>query len=155
MVPNNQIGIQLTARGKEAMTDLTTKTAQSLHAEWCRQMRKKGFHGPAEACTESWLSGEVSTRSAREDCKSGFDRCRRFHADLIPWPDLPDSRRQEYLSTAKAVLPEIVEAIFDECQMVAQDYEILEVDDIELKYGVGHCPIAIRQLRDRRLKELE
>ncbi|KKL94162.1 hypothetical protein LCGC14_1867400, partial [marine sediment metagenome] len=33
------------------MTDLTTKTAQSLHDKWCEQMREKGWHGPLEVCS--------------------------------------------------------------------------------------------------------
>ncbi len=149
-------------------TDLTTKTAQSLHAEWCRQMREKGFHGPVEACTESWLSGEVATQSAREDCKSGFDRCRRFHADLIPWPDLPESRRQEYLVTAKVVLPEIVGEVFSECARVLTSEQVeAEVKYVEasaivdgnyehgLVVALARAIKAIRDLRDRCLEELK
>ena len=134
------------------MTDLTTKTAQSLHAEWCRQMREKGMHGPRDKCPEnpSGILIRYRTNSTANNCV-----CRKQRLILLPWPDLPESRRQEYLATAKAVLPEIVGEVFDECQMVAQDYEILEVDKIDLKYGTGHCPIAIRERRDRRLEELK
>ena len=82
------------------MTDLTTKTAQSLHAEWCKQMREKGFHGPGEECKNYYHRGLMPKGSHPKDCTKG-------HPNLIPWPDLPESRRQEYLATAKAVLPEI------------------------------------------------
>ena len=33
------------------MLNLMTKVAKDLHAEWCRQMRGKGFHGEKEECT--------------------------------------------------------------------------------------------------------
>ncbi|KKM03546.1 hypothetical protein LCGC14_1773420 [marine sediment metagenome] len=134
------------------MTDLTTKTAQSLHDKWCEQMREKGWHGPAEDCTESWLSGEVATQAARKDCKSGFDLCRKFHADLIPWPDLPESRRQEYLATAKAVLPEIVEAVVEECSPW-MEHSV----DKSCSGVIGECTCGLENflLRDRRLEGLK
>ncbi|KKK52491.1 hypothetical protein LCGC14_3104410, partial [marine sediment metagenome] len=89
------------------MTDLTTKTAQSLHDKWCRQMREKGRHGPGTGCTYDDLQLSI----VRANCNDKIGRCKMFHPDLIPWPDLPESHRQEYLATAKAVLPEIDQAI--------------------------------------------
>ncbi len=65
------------------MTDLTTKTAQSLHAEWCRHMWKRGWHGPLDK------------------------RTNKYDAKLVSWSSLPVTRQQEYLAMAKAVLPEI------------------------------------------------
>ena len=92
------------------MTDLTTKTAQSLHAEWCRQMREKGWHGPKESCTHA-DNDEACCETYGGGSELDWFRCDKFHADLLPWPDLPESRRQEYLATAKAVLPEILREV--------------------------------------------
>ena len=86
------------------MINLITGTAQSLHDKWCEQMREKGFHGPGIGCTYDDLQLSI----VRANCNDKICRCKLFHADLMPWPDLPESRRQEYLVTAKAVLPEIV-----------------------------------------------
>ena len=81
-------------------TDLTTKTAQSLHAEWCRQMREKGFHLPEEAHDQ---------RNVEEP---GY--CKRCHPDLVPWVSLNPQIEAGFLATAKAVLPEIVGEAFTE-----------------------------------------
>ncbi|KKL68660.1 hypothetical protein LCGC14_2122820, partial [marine sediment metagenome] len=86
------------------MSTLITRTAQSLHAEWCRQMRKKGFHGPDEKCSLK-DTHQFTLVVPRMMCEEGKSRCPKFHREIIPWPDLPESRRQEYLATAKAVLP--------------------------------------------------
>ena len=134
------------------MTNLTTKTAQSLHAEWCRQMWKKGFHGPTEFCSFA--------------CNNEDIHCEQFHGYLIPWPDLPESSRQEYLVTATAVLPEIVGGVFDEAVKVAvewgcttggleQDYRGLSANDFFERYGTNELMKAILNLRARRLEELK
>ena len=119
------------------MTDLRTKTAQSLHAEWCEQMREKGFYG---------LTDPIG----------GYESHRKFHPDLIPWPDLPESRRQEYLATAKAVLPEIVGEVFEDAAK-----NLRSISDEMFKNGesgyltVLGAGVMTRQLRDRRLEELK
>ena len=122
-------------------TDLTTKTAQSLHAEWCEQMRKKGRHGPREHCDYC----EIMQHTVYGG------NCNYFDASICAWPDLPESRRQEYLSTAKAVLPEIVGEVFDEAWQIAVSYD--------QKAAWNGAPIAIANeidlLRDRRLEELK
>ena len=123
------------------MTDLTTKTAQSLHAEWCEQMREKGFHGPDEKCSLK-DTHQFTLVVPRMLCEEGKSRCPKFHRDLIPWPDLDESRQQEYLATAKAVLPEIVGEAFGECLTICAEMNALE------------SWAAIGNLRDRRLEEL-
>ena len=133
------------------MTDLVVRTAQSLHAEWCEQMRKKGFHGPGEECNNYYHRGLMPKRSHPKDCTKG-------HPNLIPWPDLPESRRQEYLATAKAVLPEIVETIFTDAMDVVEKTKVAH----EFHGSVFHEPskngkelvAALLYLRDRRLEEL-
>ena len=126
------------------MTDLTTKTAQSLHAEWCEQMREKGFHGPDEKCSLK-DTHQFTLVVPRMLCEEGKSRCPKFHRDLIPWPDLDESRQQEYLSTAKAVLPEIVGEVFDGVINVIKTEEVFHGDHLA----------ALMNLRDRRLKELK
>ncbi|KKM92104.1 hypothetical protein LCGC14_1221730 [marine sediment metagenome] len=81
------------------MTDLTTKTAQSLHAKWCEQMREKGWHGPEGECTP------------REGWRCPGRGCHEVHPDIVAWPDLPESRRQEYLATASNDEKELVAAL--------------------------------------------
>ncbi|KKK56917.1 hypothetical protein LCGC14_3059700, partial [marine sediment metagenome] len=79
--------------------------------------------------------------------------------EIIPWPDLPESRRQEYLATAKAVLPEIVGEVLGEaanslqasCDAVPGNPNETFIRDNVVKSSADF----IRALRDRRLEELE
>ncbi len=122
------------------MTALTTKTAQSLHDKRCEQMRAKGFHGPLEVCSypeDQCIESYAGTQQLR------WVHCIKFCPSLIPWPDLPESRRQEYLVTAKAVLPEIVGEVFGECLTICAEMNALE------------SWAAIGNLRDRCLEELK
>ncbi|KKL14091.1 hypothetical protein LCGC14_2519250, partial [marine sediment metagenome] len=69
------------------------------------------------------------------------------------WPDLPESRRQEYLATAKAVLPEIVGEAHEDCIDVIRDLNRnLPVEFFRL---LEQAEKRIRALRDRRLGELK
>ena len=155
------------------MTDLTTKTAQSLHAEWCRQMREKGFHGPNEDCTYDVSPDNPLTyqhqREVRYSCKKDEGmkpngdtfpyRCGYYHPNLIPWPDLPESRRQEYLATAKAVLPEIVESVFTDAMDVVERTKVLHGDHYAAYQATSNnakeLVAALLYQRDRRLEELK
>jgi hypothetical protein len=154
------------------MTDLTTKTAQSLHAEWCRQMWKKGFHGPDKRCSRlvrlcpdpglyvTWHCGD-SLDPANYNLDEA--RCDQFNPDLVYWLNLPESRRQEYLATAKAVLPEIVGEVLQPIQSMVNTQH----DDEGLWFRAKTAPEAylqsklrelhgiIEKLRDRRLEELK
>ena len=134
----------------KTMTALTTKTAQSLHAAWCRQMREKGWHGPDLNC--------VSCEIMQQTVYSG--NCNDFHIEIIPWPDLHPTRRQEYLSTAKAVLPEIVGELLGECLKIAESCEVTE-EAIRTYLSRGDLIIRtsiaaeIQALRDRCLEEIK
>ncbi|KKK66322.1 hypothetical protein LCGC14_2965260 [marine sediment metagenome] len=144
------------------MTDLTTKTAQSLHEKWCEQMREKGWHGPdkdIENCTDkNYIDGMGAYHC----------QCDKFSPHLTAWDDLFESRRQEYLATAKAVLPEIVGEILDDAEKaVCADCRkgIRRKDSLHLRQSTVHKELrgymvyckgtSIRQLRVRRLEELE
>ena len=138
------------------MTDLTTKTAQSLHAEWCRQMWEKGMHGPGTGCTYDDLQLSI----VRANCNDKIGRCKMFHPDLVYWLNLPESRRQEYLATAKAVLPEIVGELLGECMKIA---ESCDVSEETIRTYLSRWDLIIRtsivaeihDLRARRLEELK
>ena len=147
------------------MTDLTTKTAQSLHAEWCRQMREKGSHAPGK-CPKASEKLFVKRRIEGEHCNKRNPICPDFDHRLSSWHSLPESRRQEYLVTATAVLPEIVGGVFDEAVKVAvewgcttggleQDYRGLSANDFFERYGTNELMKAILNLRARRLEELK
>ena len=117
-------------------------------------MRKKGFHMPGEDLGEGGCGcggcnyAKVYHRSAYAVC----DKC------LIPWPDLPESRRQEYLTTAKAVLPEIVGEALDECIEICkvQADSCGETEEAATWRGCSlYIQDEIKLLRDRRLEELK
>ncbi len=129
------------------MTDLVTRVAQSLHDKWCEQMREKGFYGSTDPI-------------------GGYTLHDKFHSGLIPWPDLPESRRQEYLATAKAVLPEIVGEVFDSCIIAVCEScyagHSPNKNGLHILVRAGYrserirCTAqAIRALRDRHLEELK
>ncbi|KKM90362.1 hypothetical protein LCGC14_1239280 [marine sediment metagenome] len=166
-----------TCKGKAIGLDLITRTGQSLHAEWCRQMWKKGFHGEKEECTYDVAPDNPLTyqhqREVRYSCKKeeGMKpngdtfpyRCGYYHPHLLPWPDLPEARRQEYLATAKAVLPEIAGEVFDEAAGVCDKMDgwraWAEVPGFkgaptEADAAANYLSEKIRALRDRRLEEL-
>ena len=148
------------------MTNLTTKIARSLHAEWCRQMWKKGLHGPNQPCI-------THSPSIKELCEEGGRHCAYFRADLIPWPDLPESSRQEYLATATAVLPEIVELgpLVNALKWAVGELSDRGYSENTPKHECGYirnpegaycefCEMWVNaldalDLRDRRLEELE
>ena len=69
------------------------RIGQIMHDSWCVTKRAQGFHGPGEACSEA-------KRTGRKDCVKGdvvkgiaSYRCGAFHADLIPWSDLPERQK--------------------------------------------------------------
>ena len=162
-------------KNEETMTDLTTKTARSLHDKWCEQMREKGMHGPDKRCSRlvrlcpdpglyvTWHCGD-SLDPANYNLDEA--RCDQFNSDLVYWLNLPESRRQEYLATAKAVLPEIVGEVFDECVNVSRNLRRL-LKDISGEGGetfriCGEKASALYKaekemlaLRARRLEELK
>ena len=135
--------------------DLTTKTAQSLHEKWCEQMREKGFHGPDEKCSLK-DTHQFTLVVPRMMCEEGKSRCPQFHADFVDWPDLPESRRQEYLATAKAVLPEIVGEVFDEAGKIARSQIDLAIEGAFGKQSALSKVVvnAIHEERNRCLEEL-
>ncbi len=152
------------------MTDLTTKTAQSLHDKWCEQMREKGWHWKDSPCRYCPDANPYGTNTIPNPCACSF-----YSPDLIPWPDLPESRRQEYLATAKAVLPEIVGEVFDEVILASCEWcaagevpqwrsfpKIVEKPTLLIHRHKGQsdsydlCDAEpVVSLRDRRLEELE
>ena len=145
-----------------------------FHESWSRTKRAQGFHGPDEACGQS-LSYRVEynnweTRSHTAKCgykeSELHDRkienpvCIKLHSNLVPWLDLPETRRQEYLATAKAVLPEIVGEVLKEavraCERVSSDPPAGDATEADGFMGGCHeCEDEILKLRDRRLKELK
>ncbi len=120
--------------------------AQRLHDKWCEQMREKGFHGPDKECSL------CPVRQTQRDCEM-------FHADLILWADLDESRRQEYLETAKAVLPEIVGEIFDDAINVIETTKVMHGDHYAAYRAISNdmqeLSAALMNRRDRRLEELK
>ena len=143
------------------MINLITGTAQSLHDKWCEQMREKGRHGP-DGLGHDFICDATLIPCGKLVLVRPEERryCYRFHADLIPWPDLPESRRQEYLATAKAVLPEIVGEVLKEavraCERVSSDPPVGDATEADGFMGGCHeCEDEILKLRDRRLKELK
>ena len=147
------------------MTDLTTKTAQSLHDKWCEQMREKGWHGPDGLGHDFIFDASIIPCGKLVLIRPEERRyCDKFHADLIPWPDLPESRRQEYLATAKAVLPEIVGEILNESKIASALYcgvpknvrHAIEAEGyVQTHWEAAFAKIIVDALRDRRLEELK
>ena len=140
------------------MTDLINKTAQSLHDKWCEQMRERGWHGPdkdIENCTDkNYIDGMGAYHC----------QCDKFSPHLAAWDDLFESRRQEYLATAKAVLPEIVGEVFEECVSACAETDGRGTwsNDPDFRWAkteaeatANYLSEKILALRDRRLEELE
>lgn len=66
-----------------------------MHESWSRTKLAQGFHGPGEACTR-W-----------DRCPAGGQHCGYFHADLIPWDDLPERQQDINLHSFDDVFAEM------------------------------------------------
>lgn len=73
-----------------------------MHESWSKTKRAQGFHGPDEPCTGPRFGYAVGLAG----CSKGA-RCGKFHADLIPWEDLPESQKDINRHAFDAVLAEI------------------------------------------------
>ena len=162
-----------TCKRKAMGLDLITRTGQSLHAEWCRQIREKGMHGPDKRCSRlvrlcpdpglcvTWHCGD-SLDPANYNLDEA--RCDQFNPDLVYWLNLPESRRQEYLATAKAVLPEIVGEVLNESKIASALYcgvpknvrHAIEAEGyVQTHWEAAFAKIIVDALRARCLEELK
>ena len=141
------------------MLNLVTKVAKDLHAEWCRQMWEKGWHWKDSPCRYCPDANPYGTNTIPNPCACSF-----YSTDLIPWPDLPESRRQEYLATAKAVLPEIVGEVLNEGKIASALYcgvpknvrHAIEAEGyVQTHWEAAFAKIIVDALRVRRLEELK
>ena len=73
--------------------------AQRLHDKWCEHMREKGFHGFLEKCPSS------------PECNLPYYKCEKYRVGICDYALIGTIWQQEYLATAKAVLPEIERGI--------------------------------------------
>ena len=71
---------------------LRERLAEVMHESWSRTKRAQGFHSPKELCPtgkckQLKVDGEVST------IPWPSAQCEFIHADLIPWADLPEEKK--------------------------------------------------------------
>lgn len=69
-----------------------------MHKTWTETKRSQGFVGPFDICPETNLPHNARFHSEHK-CK--------FHADLIPWEDLPEKQKDFNRHAFDAVLTEI------------------------------------------------
>lgn len=72
-----------------------------MHNSWQDTKRGRGFHGPLESCRAC---------DARKHSIMGGFHCDKFHADLIPWEDLPEPQKDINRHAFDAVLPFVRES---------------------------------------------
>ena len=82
---------------------LLDEIGRIMHESWCVTKRAQGFHGPEEKCTtEHAIAHGVGLISGN---------CGKFHADLIPWEQLPEKQKDINRHAFDALLPRINELI--------------------------------------------
>lgn len=93
----------------ERLFDLQ-EAGRIMHESWARTKHAQGFHGPNEPCTVDQASHSRSYG------------CGMYHADLIPWEELPQKQRDINLNAFKdvfAVLQPRAEAVIREAMQRA------------------------------------
>ena len=89
------------ASGAATLTaDELDQIGRLMHESWSKTKRAQGFHGANEECT----GNHHRCLPCREDY-----RCRRFHADLVPWEQLPEKQKDINRHAFDALLPWIAE----------------------------------------------
>src|SRR3954465_13931363 len=94
----------------ERLFDLQ-EAGRIMHESWARTKHAQGFHGPNEPCTVDQASHSRSYG------------CGMYHADLIPWEELPQKQKDINLNAFKdvfAVLKPKAEAVIREAMQRAQ-----------------------------------
>lgn len=122
----------MTDKIREATKDeQVERLAEAVHDRWQRTKRAAGFHGPFEGCEREALDlyancspppkrqcGDKSSYVYYPEhrCAEGFLhrshgatrevvlRCDRFHADLIPYSELAEDKKEIDRETVRAVL---------------------------------------------------
>jgi hypothetical protein len=93
----------------ERLFDLQ-EAGRIMHESWARTKHAQGFHGPNEPCTVDQASHSRSYG------------CGMYHADLIPWEELPQKQKDINLNAFKdvfAVLQPRAEAVIREAMQKA------------------------------------
>ena len=75
-----------------------------MHESWCRTKRAQDFHGPNESCTHA-DNDEACSETYGGGSELDWFRCDRYHADLIPWDDLPKKQKDINRHAFDDVLP--------------------------------------------------
>jgi hypothetical protein len=75
-----------------------------MHESWSRTKRAQGFHGPWDKCPQTFeccsivfVEGEKRYMQSKS--------CGKFHADLIPWNELPEKQKDINRHAFDDVLP--------------------------------------------------
>ncbi len=85
-----------------AWFDDRERIGKIMHESWSKTKRAQGFHGPNETCTHpDYLKNE---------CRHHF-RCNKFHADLIPWEELPEPQKDINRHAFDAVIGAAIRSI--------------------------------------------
>lgn len=76
-----------------------------MHESWSAMKRAQGFHGPTDACLACMPPfGGIARRK-------DWIRCSMFHADLVPWEQLPEAQkdinRHAFDAVIRSLSPEI------------------------------------------------
>ena len=132
-----------------------------MHESWSRTKRAQGFHGPTNEC-ERWSGYTDGGQCGRTDFSGSNDinppkfRCEMFHADLIPWDDLPEKQKDINRHAFDVLLPYFERLLADERERVKKvcaekiettiyyrEVDILEMDTARLREQIAK---DIRQL---------
>jgi hypothetical protein len=81
----------------EPIFDLS-EAGRMMHESWAVTKRSHGFHGPSDTCCAEEYELAPCTPTAR---------CKAFHADLIPWGDLPQKQKDININAFRDVFEKL------------------------------------------------
>ena len=74
---------------REALAITPDECGRIMHESWMRTKRAQGFHGRYDICRGD---GRIFC-PVNADVRASVGGCRYFHADLIPWEQLPERQK--------------------------------------------------------------
>ena len=96
-----------------------------MHESWSRTKRAQGLHGPWDKCPQTFECCHVVFVEGEKRYMQSKP-CEKFHADLIPWDDLPENQKDINRHAFDDVFPYFERLLAAECQEAYDEMERVE-----------------------------
>jgi hypothetical protein len=112
-----------------------------MHESWAQTKRAQGFHGPSDMCDATTYSNGGSFKLC--NVLDNY-RCAKYHADLIPWENLPEKQKDINRHAFDAVLPYVASTLSHSQDESAKPIDTAEYEmTIQSAIAYLHTPEAL------------